>query len=344
MSRFTNRRRARWERLDELLRRADGGGAVPLSVDELAELVRLYRQTTTDLAIARREFPNDPVSLLLNQLVARAYGIIYREPPTPLSRLRRFYARELPALYRAAWPYLVTAAALLLLPFLIMLVAVLRAPENARLIVSPGVLAEIKAGQTWFGSSAAESPFLSSEVFTNNVEVSFLALGGGIAAGVGTVLVLVYNGLAFGGVSGALIVYGLGDRLIGFVSPHGFLELSVVVAAGASGLMLGRALIWPGLQTRPEALAAAGARSARLLLGLLPFLGAAGLLEGFVSPRPFPWPIKLAIGLGAAAVMYGYLLGLPLPLAPSPARRGGTSGQSVSGSPSPRRGGGQGEG
>lgn len=311
IDRFVIGRRARWERLADLLDRATKarpGRRDPLAVDDLDELIRLYRQTTTDLAIARREFGQDRVTLVLNQLVARAYGYIYREPPTPLSRLRRFFARELPREYRAAWPFLVAAAALLFVPMLAMLLSIAIAPDNARLILSPGLLSEIKSGQTWFDSRTAERPAFASLIMTNNVEVSFLALGGGILAGVGTVAVLITNGLQIGGVAGALIAYSLGDRLIGFVGPHGFLELSVVVASGACGLMLGQGMIWPGLRTRADALAVAGSRSVRLLLGLLPFLVVAGLLEGFVSPAHFAWPLKLVIGLTTVVAMYGYLL------------------------------------
>jgi uncharacterized membrane protein SpoIIM required for sporulation len=127
-------------------------------------------------------------------------------------------------------------------------------------------------------------------------------------AGVGTVAVLMSNGIDIGAVTGALIAYGLWKDLIGFVSPHGFLELSDVVVAGACGLMLARAIVWPGLAPRSEGLVAAGTRSVRLLLGMLPFLGVAGLLEGFVSPLDFAWPAKLAIGLATAIGLYAYLL------------------------------------
>ena len=106
---FIARRRARWERLSALLDRA-GSASNPLDVDELDELARLYRQATGDLAIARRDFPDDQATLFVNQLVTRAHSILYREPPAPFSRLARFFARELPREYRSAWPYLAAAA------------------------------------------------------------------------------------------------------------------------------------------------------------------------------------------------------------------------------------------
>ncbi|MBI4493191.1 MAG: stage II sporulation protein M [Chloroflexi bacterium] len=307
-------RRLRWERLSALLDRASSARA-PLSVDELDELARLYRQVTGDLAVARRDFPDDQATLFVNQLVTRAHGIVYRDPPAPLSRLRRFFGHELPQEYRSAWPYLLASAGLFFGPLLAAALAILVAPGTAALMLPPGLLAEIKAGQTWFDANPAERSYLASFLMAHNIQVSFLALGGGMLAGVGTAAILVFNGLFIGAVAGALAAYGLGDRLVGFVSPHGFFELSVIVVAGGCGLMLGRAIVWPGLRTRGERLAEAGARSVRLLLGVLPFLAAAGLLEGFVSPSPFAWPFKLALGLATAVVLYGYLLltGRPRP-------------------------------
>lgn len=283
-------------------------GPAALWVDELDELVRLYRRATSDLAIARRDYPGDPVTVVLNQLVARGYGIVYRDPPAALSRLGRFYAHELPREYRAAWPFLVAAAAMFFVPLVVSALAVALSPEAARLILPSAMLDEISRGQTWFDSSLAERPYLASFIMTNNLQVALLALAGGLLGGVLTAAVLIDNGIFIGGVIGALVAHGLTDRLVGFVSPHGFLELSVVVVAGASGLMLGKAVVWPGLPTRRSALVTAGQRSIRLLLGMLPVLGLAGLLEGFVSPSTFPWPFKLAIGLTTAVLLYGYLL------------------------------------
>jgi uncharacterized membrane protein SpoIIM required for sporulation len=280
----------------------------PLSIEELDELIRVYRQTSADLAVARRDFPDDRVTGALNQLVTRAYGLVYRDPPNSLGRVRDFFWHELPREYRTAWRYLVVAAALLFVPFLATMAVVLVTPDSARLLLPGGLLDEIKGGNTWFDASIAERPLLASFIMTHNIGVSFLALGGGILAGVGTVAILIDNGVQLGAVSGALVAFGLGDRLVGFVGPHGFLELSVVVVAGACGLMLGQAVVWPRLQTRSDALAAAGTRSFRLLLGLLPFLALAGLIEGFVSPTHFAWSFKLAIGVTTAVGLYSYLL------------------------------------
>jgi len=319
---FVARRRPQWERLSTLLDRA-GSPRGRLSVAEYDELARLYRQAASHLAIARRDFPNDRATLFVNQLVARAHSIIYRERPTPFRRLRVFFARELPLEFRAAWPYLLASAALLFVPAIAAFFAILLAPDWASLMLPAPILEEIKEGMTWFDISEQKRSLMASVIMTNNIRVSFTALAGGMLGGVGTALALIYNGVHLGAVAGALTAYGLADRLVGFVSPHGFLELSVVVIAGACGLMLGKAILWAELRPRALVLVGVGGRSVRLLLGTVPFLVVAGLIEGFVSPAEFPWPYKLAIGVGTGAVMYAYLLfagrgstGARAPLAP----------------------------
>ena len=63
---------------------------------------------------------------------------------------------------------------------------------------------------------------MASLIMTNNIRVSLLALGGGMLAGIGTVLALVDNGVEIGAVAGVLIAYGLGERLVWFVAAHSF--------------------------------------------------------------------------------------------------------------------------
>jgi len=307
IERFVATRRPRWERLSALLGRA-GSPRGGLSVDELDELARLYRRATSDLARARRDFPDDRATLFVNQLVARGHAVIYRGSATPVSQIRLFFTRTLPVEYRSAWPYLVAAAALFFGPLIAALVAVAISSDAASLILPAPIISEIRAGAEWFDIELPRRSLAASLIMTNNLQVSFFALAGGMLAGFGTVYVLVLNGLSIGALIGAFVAYGLVPRLIWFVAPHGFLELSVIVVAGACGFVLARAIVWPGLRPRGEALVEAGGRSVRLLLGLLPFLVVAGLIEGFVSPADFAWQFKLAIGLLTAVVMYGYLL------------------------------------
>ena len=120
--------------------------------------------------------------------------------------------------------------------------------------------------------------------------------------------VLVTNGVLLGGVLGAAQFYGVAPLLWAFISPHGYLELTCIAIAGAAGLMMGDALLRPGLQLRREAVARAARRSLQLVGGAAPVLIVAGTIEGFVSPSDLPMWSKFVIGPAVGAVLYTLLL------------------------------------
>jgi uncharacterized membrane protein SpoIIM required for sporulation len=166
----------------------------------------------------------------------------------------------------------------------------------------------IEDQELWTDIPVAERPFSSSFIMTNNIRVAFLAFAGGVTAGLLTIYILIYNGLMLGGITGLTAHYGVGFDLWTFVIGHGVIELSVIVIAGASGLMMGWAIIHPGLLRRRDALALAARKGVRLIIGSVPLLVIAGLIEGFISPNELiPWPVKWSVGLVSGIVLYSYL-------------------------------------
>jgi uncharacterized membrane protein SpoIIM required for sporulation len=143
---------------------------------------------------------------------------------------------------------------------------------------------------------------------TNNLQVSFLAYTGGLLFGLLTVYVLIVNGLNIGAVLGLMHYHGTAGPLWEFIVGHGFLELSEIVIAGGCGLMLGYALLRPGLLSRRHALGIAANKTIRLLLGTAPVLVVAGIIEGQLSPLDgVPFIVKFAVGLGTGILLYAYL-------------------------------------
>jgi uncharacterized membrane protein SpoIIM required for sporulation len=302
------RRRAEWERLDALARRASYGGA-RLSPSEVEELGRLYRRATSDLAIARRDFPQDTVTRYLEHLVGRAHPAVYRRPPADRRRLWRFLAVGFPRAFRASWRYTLAAALLFFVPGLLAFAAVFVDPLNGRVIVASRPFVEgVESGRSWLDIAAPERSLMASFIMANNIQVAFLAFAGGVLFGVGSAFVLVWNGLSLGAVAALAGVNGLGPTLAGFVLAHSGIELSVICIAGGAGLRLGHALLAPGFLPRRLALTRASAEAIRLVGGCVPLLVCAGLLEGFVSPSGLPWPAKLAVGASATVLLYAYLL------------------------------------
>ena len=272
-------------------------------------LGRHYRQVTSDLAIARRDYPDDRVRQYLEQLVGRAHPAIYHRSASQWQSVTGFARRGFPRAFRDAAPYTVVAFAAVAVPFLLALVLTLVDPTVGRIILPPGALVDkIEQGQSWMVIARGDRGLAASFIMTNNIRVAIFAFAGGITFGLGTLLVLLQNGVTLGATAGLAIHHGLGGSLISFVSPHGGIEMSVIFIAGGAGLRIGYALLRPGLLSRRMALTTAAQRAIPLLSGCVPLLMIAGTLEGFVSPSGIPHLAKFVIGAVALILLYTYLL------------------------------------
>jgi uncharacterized membrane protein SpoIIM required for sporulation len=180
-------------------------------------------------------------------------------------------------------------------------------PAFERVVLGGRMLDTIEAGRMWTHSIVSVKPLASSAIMTNNISVSLAAFAGGIVAGLGTVYMMLFNGLLLGVIAVACQRSRLSVSLWSFVVPHGVLELPAIFIAGGAGLMLGTALLAPGSLPRREALTEAAAVAVRLVLGVIPLLIVAGTIEGFVSPSDAPPATKFVIGAAGFVILAGYV-------------------------------------
>lgn len=307
VDRFVEDRRARWSRLATLVAEAHGR-VERLSAADVLELGRLYRAATSDLAIARRDFPFDAVAERLNDLVAAAHALVYSESPTSTRRLRRFAFTEVPATVRATWPFTLAAFLLLTVPLLVAFAAGLLAPEIALSSMSEETREHLLQRRPGSEIPAEMRPIAGPLIIVNNVRVAVTAFAGGMTAGVLTAIVLAFNGAVLGTTFAVLQGSEGGAALLTFVLSHGFLELSAVFLAGGAGLRVGWAMLRPGERSRRDALRIAGAQAIRIVLLVTFVLGVAGLIEAFVSPTLLPLSVKLAIGTSTGALLWAYVV------------------------------------
>jgi uncharacterized membrane protein SpoIIM required for sporulation len=305
---FVVRNQGAWSRLGQLTTRARGPRQ--LSPDELDELILLYQRTSAHLADARVTYASDQALIgRLTLLVSDAHNVLYSQRDVELWRsLRTFTTRTFPrAVYEIRWFVLISA----------LLTAVPWAVFNVWLAVSPRAVSAtgpaalrdqyIHGDFADYYRSGTSSAF-ANQVFWNNVRVAILAFAAGILLCVVTALLIAYNGANVGVAGGLFTNVGEWQKFWGLILPHGLLELSAVIVAGAAGLRIGWTVIDPGDRTRAAALAEQGRRAGTVLMGLVVAFLLAAMIEGFVTGRPWPTSVRLGIGVTAFFGYWGWTI------------------------------------
>jgi uncharacterized membrane protein SpoIIM required for sporulation/uncharacterized RDD family membrane protein YckC len=304
-----------WGEYRRLLERAQQKGVAALPEGEVARFAGLYRVVAADLARARTYGGSAAVLDALERWVGAGHNQLYRPRGRSWRRFAAWLAGGFPALVRRRWRPIALAAAALFLPALLAAAAVRAEPGRARALLPAEMIARAEEstaraaqGKGYIDVPEFFMPVLASRIIANNVQVTFFAFAGGILAGVGTVLVLVFNGVHLGAVAALFAHHGASLALWSFVLPHGIIELTAICIAGGAGLWLGSALLLPGRRTRREVLVERGREAVSLLGGTAVLLAVAGVIEGFISPSLIPLPVKVAVSASSAVLLAGYLL------------------------------------
>lgn len=310
---FRAERQHDWQQLETLCTRG-GRRASKLDPDDVLRLGALYRAAAADLALARRRWPGTPLVVYLERLVARARPAVYSgrgRSGRLVDFARRGYwrrVRERPAM-------LAIAALLLFGTSLLAGVWAWRDPERASGLVPSSylVVTDPNRFDNRTGPSASDDTRLAAEIMTNNIRVTFLAFAGGMLLGVGTVLVLLQNGVLLGALAGLAVGAGNGSPFFELIVPHGLLELSCIVVAAAAGLRIAGAIIAPGYRSRGDALRTEARAAVQMVVGTSAWLVVAGLVEGFFTPARLGLGPALVVGIGLLVVYWTlvFVLGRP---------------------------------
>lgn len=309
LDRFINERKNAWQRLEQLLILLDRMTLRRLHREEVRELGRIYRRTASDLAIARAESRDPRLINYLNSLVIRAHGRIYRANAQGGQRLATFFGRDFPRTFRRTFRYTATAFGVFVLFGAIAFVGTRLDPNFSEFA---GITAAWKARNTdqkrrWWERINRENQVESAGILTNNIRVTFYAFALGAIVGLGTLYIMALNGALLGSIFALTYQAGYGNDLLTFVAGHGVIELSCIFIAGGAGLLIGTALVMPGDLTRADALKSRGMEAVRLIVGCVPLLVIAGIIEGFISPAPINPLIKFTVAGVTGLALYSYL-------------------------------------
>ena len=320
LNRFVNREQPRWRELEALLKRIEEEPGLRLDLAETRRFHYLYLKTGADLAKVQSQSAAPQLKSYLESLISRAFAEIHENRKLkPRFSLRSFYWERFPDTFRRN----VGAFWLALLVTLMGAFAggALRHWDNqAKSVLLPfdhlhGTPRERVAAEESGATRAADQPkgYFASYLMTNNIRVSILTLVMGFVWGAGPLLLLFYNGVILGAVAYDYIADGQWVFLLGWLLPHGVIEIPAILLAGQAGFILAARVLRGRAGGRNQSISGslreAAPDVAVLMGGIATMLVWAGIIEAFFSQYHAPiLPYGLKIGFGclelAALILY----------------------------------------
>lgn len=253
------------------------------------EIPTRYRRLCQQLALARRRGYSPVVTGRLQPLVQRGHNLLYRTRAPRWNRAAEFLLADFPRLVRSEAACMWAALALFVVPLVSLFVLLQYQPELIHMVMDPMQVAQMERmydpsdERHKLGRDSGSDWKMFGYYIMNNISIGLRTFASGLLFGIGTIFVLIFNGVAIGSTFGHLQQIGYGDPLWRFVAGHAPFELTAIIIAGGAGLRLGFNLIAPGQRRRVDALVDAGTKGAKLCLGVAAMLLVAAFIEAFWS-------------------------------------------------------------
>jgi len=308
---FEHRNRERWEEYERLVADLEAGRKGVAA----GNLPRRFRELCVDLSLAEFRLYGERLTSRLNDLVIRGYELIYRQRGLGWEKVVRFLAVGFPAAVRREWRLFWLCSAVFWVPFFVVMLSARHDIQWVQSILGADGMA---AMDSMYGGREQQIEHLREQYganfmmfghyIRNNVGIDLQTFAGGMAAGVGTLFFLLFNGVYLGAAAGYVNEACDPESFWTFVSGHSAYELLGMVVAGMAGMRLGLALLRPGRLPRVRALTEAAKLALPLIYGAMLLTTLAAVVEGFWSARLLPSGLKYGVGIAGRVLPAAYFV------------------------------------
>jgi uncharacterized membrane protein SpoIIM required for sporulation len=317
LSRFVEQERPHWMALEKTLDWMGSGPARKLSLEEAQRFHALYQRAASDLARVAGFAAEGELRRYLEWLVSRAYAEIHEARERRRVRPWRFLTVDFPRAFRRHIQAFQLTAALTVLGVAFGALAV-RFDSEAKGVLMPFEGLQITPSERVAREKAERGKQLNgikgrfaAQLMTHNTQVTLTTIALGASFGVGTVIVLFYNGIILGAVAQDYVHDGQAIFLMGWLLPHGVIEIPAILVGGQTGFVIAYALIgWGSRKSRAARLREVSRDVMTLAGGAATMLVWAGIVESFISQYHegvLPYWLKISFGLVELALLTLFL-------------------------------------
>ncbi len=279
-----------------------------------------YRQLCQQLATAKSRNYTSQLINRLNALVLSSHHLLYQDRNYSQHKILTFFFYTFPQSIRKNGKLLLIASILFYLPLFFFGVSCYM---NEELIYSISDAHTVRYYESMYDPTnnnlgrerdSATDINMFGHYILNNIGIGFRTFALGILGGIGTVFILLFNGLHIGSVAGHLTQVGYTETFYGFVVGHAAFELTGIVLCGVAGLKVGLALLDPGSLSRIDSIKSASKEAITIVYGSAIMLLIAAFIEAFwSSSTALSNEIKYTFGafMAMALTLYFTLVGRP---------------------------------
>lgn len=289
---FVRQNKDKWLRFENLVQNKAG-----VSPDELSAL---YLELTDHLSYARTFYPQSNTLHYLNELSSRAHQKVYKAKKESRNKIIRFFTVDFPLEFYKYQKQLLISFVVFTLFGIVGAFSAANEGEFVRAILGDGyvnmTLQNIENDDPMAVYKQMNEMNMFLGISINNIKVAFYAFVLGVLLGIGTLFILMQNGIMLGSFQYFFYDQGLLWESARTIWIHGTIEISVIIVAGCAGLVIGNGILFPKTYTRLQAFAMAAKAGLKIVFSTVPFFLVAGFLEGFVT-RHTEMPDWLAISI-----------------------------------------------
>jgi len=273
------------------------------------KIYSLFYSISDDLAYARSHYPNRSVRVYLNNLARNLFRNVYSGRKTTIRSALDFWKTDVPmALYNTRYEQL-AAFLVFFVAAIIGIVSCLSDDQFASSILGKSyvrmTLENIHKGKP-MAVYDEDSPFsMFIAIATNNLKVCYIGFSMGIMGGLGTLYILLYNGIMVGTFQFFFAKYNLLWSSFLTIWMHGALEISSIVIGSGAGFTIGKGLLFPGTYSRMQSLLLAARRAITIMIGISPVIVVAAYIESFLTRH---YNMHEAIKLTLILASFGFIL------------------------------------
>ncbi|MEM9884748.1 MAG: stage II sporulation protein M [Bacteroidota bacterium] len=277
-TRFINQMKEKWAEFEQILK------SPSRAPDKLYDV---FIHLMNDLSYARTFYANRSVRVYLNGLAQQIFVNIYKNRKSKRNKLLTFWTDDLPQLVFEAKRAFLIAFLVFLLSFLIGVLSSAMDTGFAEVILGEYYVEmtkeNIASGDPMAVYKQKGEMGMSIGIAGNNLFVAFLTFVLGIFFTIGSLIILVSNGVMVGAFQYFFIERDLFWESFLTIWIHGTLEISAIIIAGAAGITMGKGLVFPGSFSRAKAFQKSARRGLKIMIGIVPIIILAAFFEGYLT-------------------------------------------------------------